>query len=341
MRNTLIYVLFILLMGCVKSSPAPIPPITPTPVITIPNAPTDLKGVLSAPTQIDLTWTDASNNEDGFKIERKSGTEAFTLLTSVGQNIASYSDKGLNAGINYTYRVYSYNTKGNSTNSNEIAVKTEDAEVGLLRVGLVAYYPFTGNAGDSSGNGNNGIVNGATLTTDRYGNANKAYDFNGASISEIAVNNNFINLASDFSITVWMKTIDITKKNQCLFNSINHTGFVVELNNDNVPNKLMYGVGNSVNFWDLIYGQGAYSNFQNNIWHNIAFIKSGSTYSIYVNGVLDGSSKVNQSSLYNLKVGLRIGAIGPGYEVFKGVLDEVRVYNRVLLQSEITYLYKH
>jgi hypothetical protein len=56
-----------------------------------------------------------------------------------------------------------------------------------LQNGLVGYWPFCGNANDASGNGNNGTVNGATLTTDRFGNSNGAYSFNG-------VNNN-INLA--------------------------------------------------------------------------------------------------------------------------------------------------
>jgi len=45
--------------------------------------------------------------------------------------------------------------------------------------GLVAWYPFNGNANDESGNGNNGVVNGATLTADRFGNANGAYSFDG------------------------------------------------------------------------------------------------------------------------------------------------------------------
>ena len=45
--------------------------------------------------------------------------------------------------------------------------------------GLMAWYKFNGNASDSSGNGNHGTVNGATLTSDRFGNANKAYYFNG------------------------------------------------------------------------------------------------------------------------------------------------------------------
>jgi hypothetical protein len=45
--------------------------------------------------------------------------------------------------------------------------------------GLVGWWPFNGNANDESGNGNNGTVNGATLTSDRNGNANKAYNFDG------------------------------------------------------------------------------------------------------------------------------------------------------------------
>ena len=53
-----------------------------------------------------------------------------------------------------------------------------------LDSGLVAHYPFNGNANDESGNGNDGTVNGATLTTDRFGNANKAYSFDGVSNSE-------------------------------------------------------------------------------------------------------------------------------------------------------------
>ena len=50
-----------------------------------------------------------------------------------------------------------------------------------LNEGLVAYYPCNGNANDASGNGNNGTVYGASLATDRSGNANSAYEFNGTS----------------------------------------------------------------------------------------------------------------------------------------------------------------
>ncbi|MBF0574179.1 MAG: hypothetical protein HQK69_10565 [Desulfamplus sp.] len=52
-----------------------------------------------------------------------------------------------------------------------------------LSDGLVAYYPFNGNANDESGNGNNGTVDGATMTADRNGNANSAYSFDGVNSS--------------------------------------------------------------------------------------------------------------------------------------------------------------
>lgn len=122
MRQKMVYILLILMTGCVKSNPVPTTPTTP--VLTIPNAPTDVKGILSAPTQIDLTWTDASNNEDGFKVERKSGADAFSLIATLGQNVVTYSDKGFTSGPTFSYRVYSYNTKGNSNNTNEVSIVT-------------------------------------------------------------------------------------------------------------------------------------------------------------------------------------------------------------------------
>jgi hypothetical protein len=76
--------------------------------------------VSAAPTQIDLTWSDSSINEEGFKIERKSGTGAFTLISTLGENVTAYSDSGLSSSTSYTYRLSSYNSKGNSNYSNEI-----------------------------------------------------------------------------------------------------------------------------------------------------------------------------------------------------------------------------
>src|SRR5208282_5892757 len=71
-----------------------------------------------------------------------------------------------------------------------------------LLQGLVAYYPFNGNANDASGNGNNGTVYGATLTADRFGNPNAAYSFNGASAYITTPLTNTI-FSGDFTASVW------------------------------------------------------------------------------------------------------------------------------------------
>ena len=73
--------------------------------------------------------------------------------------------------------------------------------------GLVAWYPFNGNANDESGNGNNGTVNGATLTADRFGNAQSCYSFNGNSWIEV-LNSPSLNSAS-VSISGWFNSNDL------------------------------------------------------------------------------------------------------------------------------------
>ncbi len=73
-----------------------------------------------------------------------------------------------------------------------------------LKDGLVAYYPFNGNANDESGNGNNGIVSGATLVADKFGKINSAYNFNGNNFIELQ----FKNLptgSSERTVSTWAK----------------------------------------------------------------------------------------------------------------------------------------
>ena len=71
--------------------------------------------------------------------------------------------------------------------------------------GLVAWYSFTGNANDASGNGNNGIVSGATLAADRFGNTNSAYSFNGANDNYIEVPDNAMLQSPSASWSIWVK----------------------------------------------------------------------------------------------------------------------------------------
>jgi hypothetical protein len=75
--------------------------------------------------------------------------------------------------------------------------------------GLVGWWPFNGNANDESGNGNDGTVNGATLTTDRFGIVSKAYNFDGVDdFIEVATSNGQFD-SQNFSLSFWFKMTDV------------------------------------------------------------------------------------------------------------------------------------
>jgi hypothetical protein len=70
--------------------------------------------------------------------------------------------------------------------------------------GLVGWWPFNGNANDESGNGNHGTVNGATLAADRFGNAGKAYSFDGVDDFVQISNNPLLEPSNSISISAWV-----------------------------------------------------------------------------------------------------------------------------------------
>jgi uncharacterized protein (TIGR02145 family) len=91
----------------------------------VPFAPSNLTGNGISATQINLSWTDNSTNETGFKIERKTGTGVYAVVGVTATDVTTFSDTGLTPGTTYTFRVYSNNALGNSlTYSNEINVTT-------------------------------------------------------------------------------------------------------------------------------------------------------------------------------------------------------------------------
>ncbi len=91
----------------------------------VPAPPSNLAGTVISTSQINLSWTDNSTNETGFKIERKTGTGAYIFIGTVNADIQTYNDLGLSPNTSYTYRVYSNNAAGNSpTYSNEVTLTT-------------------------------------------------------------------------------------------------------------------------------------------------------------------------------------------------------------------------
>ena len=106
-------------------APADTQAITHVVVSATPGAPVSLGATAVSASQINLAWTDTAGNETGFKIERSTDGVNFTEITTVGANVTAYSNTGLNASTQYTYRVRAYNVAGDSAYSNTSAATTQ------------------------------------------------------------------------------------------------------------------------------------------------------------------------------------------------------------------------
>jgi hypothetical protein len=101
--------------GSKGGPPPPVPPV----------APSGLLASAASSSAINLTWIDSSNNEDGFRLERKTGPSgAYALITTLPAGQVSYTDSGLSASTTYFYRIKAYNGAGESGYSNEASATT-------------------------------------------------------------------------------------------------------------------------------------------------------------------------------------------------------------------------
>jgi Fibronectin type III domain/Ig-like domain from next to BRCA1 gene len=105
-----------------SASPLATISVTPPP----PAAPSNLFAFTPAPgaTEIAMTWSDNSNNEDGFKIEQQNGNSGWVQIATVGPNVTSYTATGLQLDQQYCYRIRAYNASGNSAYSNQVCKNT-------------------------------------------------------------------------------------------------------------------------------------------------------------------------------------------------------------------------
>jgi hypothetical protein len=214
---------------------------------------------------------------------------------------------------------------------------------------LKGYWPFNGNANDESGNGNNGIViNGASLTNDRNGISNSAYNFDGID-DRIYINNNFFdNGWSSFTISGWYYLNAQSNPNNgnsshVIINTSPHNGFAWGMNfSSSNKYSIAVGTGTPSTSWNVLFDARSNQNISINNWKFISLIKNNNTYYLYIDGILDQTwtaSTTVQSYLYKLY----LGGADPlnSNEVINGKLDDFRIYNRVLSASEVTYLATH
>lgn len=308
-------------------------------VTVVPIAPTNLTGTVISTSQVNLSWVDNATNEDGYKIERKSGSGSYAVVGSMGVNLTTFSDLGLTPNTTYTYRVYAYNSTGNSLQySNEVTVTTQDNIPSWLTNGLVAYYPFSGNAGDSSGNGNHGTVNGATLTTDRFGNNDKAYSFDGVNDYIDFGNLDYISTGTpdEYTVSLWINPFSLGNYPT---NSMGSLLFGDEISSNN---GVLMSLHNQFGFGIYTVGNSGFCNcFPTlNQWINYTITQKSTGIELYTNGNYLGflSNSINTETSEPTRIGYFYQL---QTRAFDGKIDDIRIYNRALSQSEVSYLATH
>lgn len=214
------------------------------------------------------------------------------------------------------------------TNNIPMFFRVRDAvELGLTN-GLIANYPFSGNANDTSGNGHTGYVSGVVFSTDRFGYSSGAAAFDGIS-SKIAISNSadLMFYTNAFTIAMWINLSTSSSEQVFIDKSYLGTG-----------GGWTFFVNPNTNTLSWVQQSGSSQIFAGNVptssWHHIALTRLGSTNSLYIDGVFT-DSKTFASASYHLTNPITLGCQGGGYKYFKGQLDDVKIFNRSLSSNEV------
>jgi hypothetical protein len=273
-------------------------------------------------------------------------TVDLTTKTNVGIGFGSFEQliQNLTANTRYYVKAYATNIIGTAY-GNQISFttskQTTNPIIESLNYGLVAYYPFNGNANDESGNGNDGTVIGASLVPDRFNNLNKAYFLNGI--------NNYIRMQKPgpignptVSISFWLNSVNQKSEAIISWGDNGKTGndFRVYQNGrcsgsiafDTFDSAINYQLGDFTNSWNhfvVIYdGAVAPNVFSSKVYVNgISAATTCFTQNLGVTNIL-GSNPIT--------IGRYHGTVQEGF--LNASIDDIRIYNRVLTQEEINYL---
>ena len=214
--------------------------------------------------------------------------------------------------------------------------------------GLIGYWSFNGNANDETGNGNNGVVNGATLTSDRFGNPNNAYHFNvnssggwGSPQDRITITNPTIPNDNSFAMSGWVnlesKPSPFDNRPHSLMGRWDGNGAFVFRYQINYASQIYTNLVDD-ELTDYIFSSG---NMSYGNWEHVVINYDGSVLKHYINGQLTGQETLNiniNTSSTNLTFG-EIHMANGHWLLFSGKMDDLGYWSRALTQEEITNLY--
>jgi len=243
--------------------------------------------------------------------------------------------KGLDAGTYFIKVTHAYSDAFGS-----YTLKAE-VENPIYSQTPIAFYPFNGNVNDESGNGENGTFINATSVADRFGNIGKAYSFNG--------NGDYLKLPNivsrSFTVNFWVKTTQ-----QAISGSYWHNGnglvdaevcgYVNDWGTSLIDGgKVAFGIGpDDITIKSL-------STINDNKWYMVSATRDfpSGAFKLYINGNLENSGITGLNELNSAEyigVGNDPCGIGSNTRWFAGSLDDIKIFNRVLSDSELQLLWE-
>jgi hypothetical protein len=199
-------------------------------------------------------------------------------------------------------------------------------------VGLLAYWPFSGNTNDQTANANHLTNNGATLVADRNGTANAAYSFNGAgNYLEKTVPSFVFSPTGTFSVSFWINRPSTTGGVAMMSGSGTANNFIWLFSGNS--NNNVFGTNKQQSAW--IWANSPYSLNQ---WEHYVCMYINGVMRVYRNGVLEVSATYTHTGALSTALPFYIGKdIGTSY--FNGSIDDVAIWNRSLTNCEIQKMY--
>ncbi|MBQ8485328.1 MAG: hypothetical protein IJ534_04200 [Bacteroidaceae bacterium] len=194
---------------------------------------------------------------------------------------------------------------------------------------LVQHWPFDGDTKNAIAGGVDAVNSGATLTTDRHGNENSAYDFSSSKMTASGAANFG---TSSFTANIWVCSTQASAAGNLMRtdDGYSENGWLLRFN---------YG---SLEIWEgrsKGYAFVSKEKFNDGNWHMVTYVRDveNKEGKLYVDGVYIGRYEITDT-VNNVSNTLKFGTYGSG-EYYTGIIDDARLYNKALTATEVAALY--